>query len=208
MNISQILEFLISFILLIVAMTIHEFSHGWAAYKLGDPTAKYSGRFTLNPLAHIDPVGTVILPLLLFFSTGGRFLFGYAKPMPVNFQALKNPRRDIIWVGLAGPLSNIILAVLLSIILKFVSFGQFISFIFIQLIIINAILAVFNLIPIPPLDGSRILMGLLPVRLAARYASIEPFGFIILMLLIFTGGLHFIIEPVLAFMLNLLGVSF
>ncbi|MDD5236912.1 MAG: site-2 protease family protein [Candidatus Omnitrophica bacterium] len=208
MSIPRIIELLISFAILIIAMSVHEFSHGWAAYKLGDPTAKYSGRFTLNPLAHIDPVGTIILPLLLFFSTGGRFLFGYAKPEPVNFSALRNPRRDIIWVGLAGPLSNIIFAAIASIILRLVPLGPFANSIMVQLIVINAVLAVFNLMPIPPLDGSRILMGLLPQQLAMQYASLEPFGFIILMLLIFTGTLWVFISPLLALILRLFGVPY
>lgn len=189
-------------------MSVHEFSHGLIAYKLGDPTAKYSGRFTLNPLAHIDPIGTVLLPLVLFISTGGRFLFGYAKPVPINFSALRNPRRDIIWVGLAGPASNIIFAIILSLILKIFALNAFLYAIIIRLIFINVLLAVFNMIPIPPLDGSRVALGLLPWQLAVRYASLEPYGFIIIALLLFTGTLSIIIEPALALILRLFGVPY
>lgn len=202
---TLILSFFASFGLLIIAMTIHEFSHGWVAYKLGDVTAKYSGRLTLNPLAHIDPVWTFLLPLFLFVSSGGRFIFGAAKPVPINYWALRNPKRDIIFVGAAGPLSNLALAFLLSLLLK-IPLPGYLSFVLFNLLVINVVLGVFNLMPIPPLDGSRIIMGLLPGRLASSYASIEPYGFIILMALIWMGAFSNLIWPVVEIILRIFAV--
>lgn len=187
---------LITFALLLISVSIHEFSHGWVAYKLGDTTAKRSGRLTLNPLMHIDPVGTIILPLFLFIATQGRFVFGAAKPVPINYNQLKNPKRDIIWVGASGPISNFIFALFLSILWRIIPTNPVINFILWTLITINVVLGVFNLIPIPPLDGSRVIMGLLPEGLASRYAMIEPYGFVLIILLIFLGLFNAIIEPI------------
>jgi len=201
------MSFAVSFGLLVIAMSVHEFAHGWTAYKLGDTTAKYSGRLTLNPLAHIDPIWTFILPLFLFISSGGQFIFGAAKPVPVNYLALKNPKKDIILVGASGPLANFALAFILSLLIKVLPLSANISFILINLILINVILGVFNLMPIPPLDGSRILMGLLPNPIASRYARIEPYSFIILILLIWLGVFSRIIWPLVKIILNLLGIT-
>jgi Zn-dependent protease len=200
----NIAALLVSFGLLIVAMTVHEFAHGLTAYKLGDPTAKYSGRLTLNPLAHIDPFGTIILPLFLFLSTG--FAIGWAKPVPINYLALRNPKRDIIWVGLSGPLANILFAFLLGMLWRIIPLAQLPALIFQKLIYINLLLAVFNLIPIPPLDGSRIAMGLLPQSLAYRYISIERYGFLIVALLAWLGLFDLIIWPLVKLISLLLAI--
>lgn len=192
---SLIISFAVSFALLLIAMTVHEFAHGLVAYLRGDSTARLSGRLTLNPLAHIDPFWTVVLPLVLFLSTGGRFVFGAAKPVPVNYLALKNPKQDMIWIGLSGPLANFVLALIIAGILKFISLSGILPYLLFQLLTINVVLAVFNLIPIPPLDGSRVLMGLLPRSLAGQYANFERYGFVILFIFIWLGALDRILWP-------------
>ena len=165
-----------------MAVVIHEFAHGWCAYKLGDPTAKHAGRLTLNPLAHIDPFGTILLPMMLIFS-GSFFIIGYPKPVPVNFRNLGN-RKNIALVGLSGPLSNFILATITSIVIKSGMFDPNTTKNLISFLILNLMLGVFNLMPIPPLDGSRILIGLLPKNMAYRFASFEKYSSIILIALI------------------------
>ena len=149
----QLVELLRSFVYLIPALVFHEVAHGWVAYKLGDRTAKAMGRLSLNPLKHIDPVGTIAMPLVLFLSTGGKFVFGAAKPVPVNFAALRNPRRDMIFVGLAGPMANFLLAFILVLVWKFLPASEFLGFRFENFIFVNVFLGAFNLVPIPPLDG-------------------------------------------------------
>ncbi|MCP4649951.1 MAG: site-2 protease family protein [PVC group bacterium] len=171
---SRILNFFFNLPAFLIALTVHEYAHGFIANKLGDSTAKRMGRLTFNPLAHIDPVGTILVPLFLISS--GNLVFGWAKPVPVNFYNLKNPKKDMIWVGLAGPAANFIAAFITYFILKTEIIQNIFAINFLTvLLIINIVLGVFNLIPIPPLDGSRILMGLLPPKMAAGYARSEPY---------------------------------
>ncbi|MFH1577597.1 MAG: site-2 protease family protein [Candidatus Omnitrophota bacterium] len=203
---SSLASFIPFLFLLLAAMTVHEFAHGWVAFKLGDNTAKSLGRLTLNPIAHIDPFGTIILPMLVFFASQGQFIFGAAKPVPINYLALKNPKRDMIWIGLSGPAANILFAIILRLIWSSFPIPFNLIGIFKILITINVVLGVFNLLPIPPLDGSRVLMGLLPRGLARNYAKIEPFGFFIIMLLFVMGLFQAVVLPIVVLILNSLGV--
>lgn len=184
--------------MLLIAITVHEFAHGWVAYKLGDNTAKYSGRLTLNPFAHIDPLGTILLPFVLIMM--GAQPFGWAKPVPVNFYNLRNYKTGIIAVGIAGPLANFIFAAFLGILYRLVFPASIFYLILQDLIFINIILGVFNLIPIPPLDGSRIVMGLLPKRFIPFYSALEPVGFIIVILLLRFG----VLDPIIDLLVRLL----
>jgi Zn-dependent protease len=170
------------------AITVHEAAHGYAARHFGDNTAWMLGRVTLNPIRHIDPVGTILMPLLLYFSTSGAFLFGYAKPVPVRFGNLRNPKRDMIWVALAGPGANLVMALLWGIgLYLFQAIGVTELFLLNMCkggVLVNVVMFAFNMFPLPPLDGGRILVGLLPYRQAELVSRIEPWGFFIVMALV------------------------
>ena len=192
---------------ILVAVTFHELAHGLVAYKLGDSTAKDAGRLTLNPIAHLDLFGS-----LVFIITG---VIGWAKPVPVTPRNLKNPRKDMIWVALAGPVANILIAILLAMayrMLMHVSLNGFfnerilspVEQMLIKGVVINVGLAIFNVLPIPPLDGSKILMGLLPLKQAIAYSSIEPYGIFILLVFILTDAVDYIIIPILYILVKLL----
>lgn len=195
----------ISILPVILAITLHEAAHGYAALRLGDDTAARAGRISLNPLRHIDPWGTVALPLLLVVLTGGKFLFGYAKPVPVNFGRLFNPKRDMLWVALAGPLSNLGQAVMWALALKVTWLSPATDYTMALAtmsqvgITVNLVLMILNLLPLPPLDGGRILVSLLPEPLAWKVASVERYGFVILLALLFTGILGQILGPLVDF---------
>jgi len=196
---------------MIFAITVHEAAHGYAARFFGDMTAYRAGRITLNPLKHIDPVGTILLPAITLFLSiqgGMPFLFGWAKPVPVDFSRLRNPKRDMLWVAAAGPLSNFVMAFLWAFIIKFSSFVPSLYVEPMKLmgeigIGINVVLMVLNLLPLPPLDGGRIAVSLLPNQLAYKYAQIERYGFIILLLLLATGVLSLLMSPFIHFVKSL-----
>jgi Zn-dependent protease len=215
MEMTLVQKIAISAIPIIFAITLHEVAHGWVASKFGDQTARLSGRLSVNPIHHIDPVGTIIVPLLMLTTTG--FIFGWAKPVPVDARNLRNPRRDMVFVALAGPISNIIMAV----------FWGAICWLGLQLadrgtismaiplfemgkvgITINVVLAVLNFIPLPPLDGSRVLMSVLPPRLGYKVSLIEPYGFYILLALIMTGVLSAVMSPAIFFVMNAISALF
>ncbi|MFC1666671.1 site-2 protease family protein [Candidatus Omnitrophota bacterium] len=202
------MKFILTLSIFLMAVIIHECSHGWVAWKLGDSTAKRAGRLTLNPLSHIDPIGTILFPLVLLISHSP-IVFGWAKPVPVNFNSLKNPKRDMIWVGLAGPAANLLLAIFLSFIAGLFTVAQHSALLAVinLTILINLVLAVFNLLPVPPLDGSRIAMGLLPIELSRQYAKLESYGFLIIFGLLYLGIIGNIIWPIVIYLAHLLGVN-
>ncbi|MFA5260974.1 MAG: site-2 protease family protein [Candidatus Omnitrophota bacterium] len=193
-------DIILIIIVLFVSVIFHEIAHGWAAYLLGDPTAKMAGRLTLNPLRHIDPLGTFIVPAVLKLM--GFSPIGWAKPVPINYSNLRAPKRDMLWVALAGPATNIGLALLSSAFLRVVPASFFRDLLSI-VVLLNLLLAVFNLIPVPPLDGSRILMGLLPMRWVRKYAQLEPIGLLIVFACLNLGLLDFLWAGVLRWGLKL-----
>ena len=175
----------------IFAITLHEAAHGYAARHFGDPTAHLLGRITVNPVKHIDPVGTIAMPLLLYFATAGAFLFGYAKPVPVNFGRLRNPKRDMIWVALAGPGANLVQAIGWLVLLYALLAAGIDERFWLQMcragVTVNLVMFAFNLFPLPPLDGGRILVGLLPWKQAELVSRVEPYGFFIVLALVVSG---------------------
>lgn len=188
---------IITFGILGFSAIIHECAHGWVAYKLGDNTAYYQGRITLNPIKHIDPFMTIILPIGLYILSGGTFAFGGAKPVPINPYNFRNPDKGMMMSSLAGPFSNLILAIIgFVLFICSVTFAKpiagYLFIVFWPLIYINVMLAIFNLIPIPPLDGSRILRYFLPWDMKQGLDNIEPFGFIIIMIILSVGGFGFL----------------
>ncbi|PTQ82392.1 site-2 protease family protein [Nitrosomonas ureae] len=191
----------------IFAITLHEAAHGYIARHFGDFTAYNEGRISLNPIRHIDPVGTILVPLSLFIlsklTIGAGFLFGWAKPVPVNFSNLRQPKRDMLWVAAAGPGANLLMAFFWALMIKLAivtpdsSFAKPLALMGIAGIEINVILMVLNLLPLPPLDGGRMAVSLLPHRMAYQFSRIEPYGFMILLVLLFSGVLGAVIGPMI-----------
>ena len=200
------------------AITVHEAAHGYVARYFGDRTAEMLGRLTLNPIKHIDPIGTILVPAVALLLTG--WVFGWAKPVPVGFQNLRNPKRDMVFVALAGPAVNILMAIAWAVIAGLIArsglLGGTTGAVLMQMAIIgvfiNSILAVFNMLPLPPLDGGRVAVGLLPEPASSRLASVEPYGFMILILLLASGFLWPIISPAVSFVrraiFSLAGLNF
>jgi Zn-dependent protease len=197
----------------IFAITLHEAAHGYVARYFGDNTAAMMGRVTLNPLKHVDPMGTIVMPLLLYFATAGSFLFGYAKPVPVQFGNLRNPKRDMIWVALAGPAINLLQAVLWVMAgALLISLGMGERFFLLMCkagLLTNLAMFAFNLFPVPPLDGGRVLVGLLPRNAAMALARVEPYGFFIVMGLVIAGITStYWMLPIMSASVELIGIPF
>ncbi|HVY07225.1 MAG TPA: site-2 protease family protein [Burkholderiales bacterium] len=198
----------------IFAITLHEAAHGYAARQFGDLTAWQAGRITLNPLKHIDVMGTIVIPVILLIASQGKYAFGWAKPVPVNFGHLRNPKRDMLWVAAAGPGANLVMAVMWAFVMKAalgLPAGYFTEPLLMMArggIIINAVLMVLNLLPLPPLDGGRIAVSLLPHRLAYRFARVEPYGLMIVLALMLLGVLGRVMWPIVAAFIGVLAAVF
>ena len=219
MDIANILRQLaISALPILIAITFHEVAHGLVAYRLGDPTAKFMGRLTLNPLAHIDKIGTILMPIMLLILTNGQFVFGYAKPVPINTANFKDPKKHMALSAAAGPVMNLSLAVISALLIKIIipvlayilpagfanAVVEPLTLMLLSSIKWNVLLAVFNLIPVPPLDGGRVLVGLLPHRQAIAYSRIEPYGMFIVILLIVTDVARMFIYPLMSALFKLI----
>ena len=205
MDIQNLIQTVLIYALpVLFAITVHEAAHGYAARHFGDNTAYMLGRITLNPIKHIDPIGTILMPIMLYFATSGAFLFGYAKPVPVNFGHLRNPKRDMVWVALAGPASNFVQAIVWAVVMiTLVGTGMDERF-FLEMaragVLVNLVMWAFNLFPLPPLDGGRILVGLLPWKQAQAVSRLEPYGFFIVMGLVIFGVVGTIwLRPLMSF---------
>lgn len=211
---SLVQKIIIWAIPVLFAITVHEVAHGWVALKLGDRTAQMMGRLTLNPFKHIDPVGTVLVPGVLLLLGG--FIFGWAKPVPVTFQNLHKPKRDMAWVALAGPMSNLVMAILWASIAKLglmlaqsgSGFGEPMLYMGLAGVLINGMLMMLNLLPLPPLDGGRVLVSVLPGPMSWQVSRLEPYGFIILLALLFFGLLGLILWPLVSSLLTVLAWLF
>ena len=209
-ELSLLQKIAVSALPILFAVVLHEVAHGWVARYCGDNTAYQQGRLTLNPLKHIDPVGTIIVPLLLLVTTG--FVFGWAKPVPINWNYLRNPKRDMMLVAAAGPVANLLMALVWGIILKLsLMFMHEFTWIARPLvymgsigILVNVLLMIFNLLPLPPLDGGRIASSLLPYPWSYHLARVEPYGFFILLALLFTGILSYIISPAMSVTIDII----
>ncbi|HEY6211585.1 MAG TPA: site-2 protease family protein [Vicinamibacterales bacterium] len=209
MNVAQVF---IAFIVLLFSLTIHETAHAWTADRLGDSTARLLGRISLNPIVHADLIGTVVLPLAALLNPAGSFLIGWAKPVPVNIRQLHHPRRDYMLVAAAGPASNLAIAFLAAIVLLVIPVSPQtldetnvsvpIATMLGQLMRLNVLLAVFNMIPIPPLDGGSVLAGLLPADAAQSFNRLRPYGFLILLVLVISGGFTYIVGPPYEFIVS------
>ncbi|HXD07609.1 MAG TPA: site-2 protease family protein [Burkholderiaceae bacterium] len=209
MNTDAIRTVLVYALPVLFAITLHEAAHGFVARRLGDPTAAEAGRVSLNPLRHIDPVGTVLMPLLLYFATKGAFVIGYARPVPVNWSRLGHPKRDMVWVAFAGPLSNLVQALVWAV-AGVAMLGTGVSEPFFLLmaqagVLVNLVMFAFNLVPVPPLDGGRILVGLLPLQAARVVARLEPYGFFLVLALVIAGAVaDFWMAPIVEASLQLI----
>ncbi|MEK7162025.1 MAG: site-2 protease family protein [Patescibacteria group bacterium] len=201
------MNILITFIILIFSAIVHEVSHGLMAERLGDDTAREEGRITLNPIPHIDPFGSILLPLVLL-TLGSPIIFGAAKPVPVNFNNLRDPKKGMALVSLAGPLSNFALALVLVLPIKLGLANEISYPILVQAILINLVLGTFNLVPIPPLDGSKILASLAPDFWMQKILSLERYGFLLVLVFLYLGWLNYLLVPIILWFGTVFGISF